>query len=366
MGIFDFIKGQLIEVIEWTDDSRDTISYRFPDDDKAIKNGAQLIVRESQVAQFVYLGEFGDTFGPGKHTLTTENIPVLTKLKSWKYGFESPFKADVYYVTTRLFTGNKWGTSNPVMLRDQDFGIVRARAFGTYDFRVRDPKLFLREVAGSDHNFRLDEFAETMRSRIVSVFSDALASSGVPVLDVATRYGELGEALLPLINPVTVAKYGIEIGSFILEKVSVPPEVEQAIDKRSSMAAIGNLNDFVKYQMAKGFETGGGAGAAGTASELAVGFGIAQQMLQQSGMTVPPTPAVAPGAGAISTGAGAAVSTSQPLPAVDLLGIADVARVLGVSDADVMAVIEAGELKAKKIGSTYRVTRAALDSYLAS
>ena len=125
MGIFDFIKGELLEVIEWTDDSRDTLSYRFPDDDKAIKNGAQLIVRESQVAQFVYLGEFGDTFGPGKHTLTTDNIPVLTKLKSWKYGFNSPFKADVYYVITRLFTGNKWGTSNPIMLRDNDFGIVR-------------------------------------------------------------------------------------------------------------------------------------------------------------------------------------------------------------------------------------------------
>jgi excisionase family DNA binding protein len=362
MGIFDFIKGQLLEVIEWTDDSRDTISFRFPDDDKAIKNGAQLIVRESQVAQFVYLGEFGDTFGPGKHTLVTENIPVLTKLKSWKYGFNSPFKVDIYYVTTRLFTGNKWGTSNPIMLRDKDFGIVRARAFGTYDFKVSDPKLFLKEVAGSDHNFRLDEFAETMRSRIVSIFSDALASSGVPVLDVATRYSELGDALLPLINPLTVAKYGIEIGSFIVENVSVPPEVEEAIDKRSSMAAVGNLNDFVKYQMAKGFEQGGTAGTAGMASELAVGFGIAQQMLAQSGMTAPPTPPVAPGAGAVGAAAAAAASA----PNIDLLGVADVAKVLGVSDTDVMAVIEAGELKAKKIGSTYRVTRAALDSYLSN
>ena len=140
MGIADFFKGELIDVIEWTDDSRDTLSYRFPDDDKAIKNGAQLIVRESQVAQFVYLGEFGDTFGPGKHTLTTDNIPILTKLASWKYGFNSPFKADVYYVITRLFTGNKWGTSNPVMLRDNDFGVVRVRAFGTYDFRIVEPR----------------------------------------------------------------------------------------------------------------------------------------------------------------------------------------------------------------------------------
>ena len=138
MGIMDFIKGELIDVIEWTDDSRDTLSFRFPDEDKAIKNGAQLIVRESQQVQFVYLGEFGDTFGPGKHTLTTDNIPVLTKLKSWKYGFNSPFKADVYYLNTRLFTGNKWGTANPIMMRDDDLGIVRARAFGIYDFRIVD------------------------------------------------------------------------------------------------------------------------------------------------------------------------------------------------------------------------------------
>src|SRR6187431_2598953 len=270
MGIMDFIKGELLEVIEWTDDSRDTLSYQFPDEDKAIKNGAQLIVRESQVAQFVYLGEFGDTFGPGKHQLVTENIPVLTRLKSWPFGFESPFKADVYFVTTRLFTGNKWGTSNPVMLRDNDFGIVRLRAFGTYDFKVVDPKIFLKEVAGSDQNLRLDEFTDTMRSRIVSIFTDALASAKVPVLDVASRYTELGEALLPLINPAVRSKYGLEITSFIVENVSVPPEVEQALDKRSSMAAIGNLNDFVKYQMGKGFESGGGGGPAGAAAELAV------------------------------------------------------------------------------------------------
>src|SRR4029077_13433646 len=217
MGILNFIKGQLLEIIEWTDDSRDTLSYRFPDDDKEVKRGAQLIVRESQVVQFVYLGEFGDTFGPGKHSLATDNIPLLTSLKSWKYGFESPFKADVYFVITRVFTGNKWGTSNPVMMRDNDFGIVRPRGVGTYDFRLRDPKLFLKEVAGSDQHFRLDEFADTMRSRIVSLFSEALAEAKIPVLDVATRYSELGQALLPLINPVTTAKYGLELTTFLLE-----------------------------------------------------------------------------------------------------------------------------------------------------
>lgn len=344
----DFFKGELIEVIEWTDDSRDTLSFRFPDDDKAIKNGAQLIVRESQQVQFVYLGEFGDTFGPGKHTLTTDNIPILTRLKSWKYGFNSPFKADVYYLNTRLFTGNKWGTANPIMMRDEDLGIVRSRAFGTYDFRISDPKLFLKEVAGSDHNFRVDEFADTMRSRIVSVFADALASSKIPVFDVASRYGELGEALLPLINPVLGAKYGIELGSFIIENVSVPPEVEQAIDKRSSMAAIGNLNDYVKFQMAQGMEKGGSSG--GVATELAVGLSIAQQIMQQQGMP----------AGAAKT----ATTNAVVLP--DLLAPADVAQALGVPESDVMAIIESGELAAKKIGSSYRIKKSALDEYLAS
>src|SRR5688572_14070367 len=290
MGLTDFIRGQFIEIIEWNDDSRDTLSFRFPDDDKEIKNGAQLIVRESQAAQFVYLGQYGDAFGPGKHALTTDNIPILSRLKGWKYGFESPFKADVYFVTTRLFTGNKWGTSNPVMMRDQDFGIVRVRAFGTYDFRIVDMPKFLKEVAGTDHHFRLDEFADVMRSRLVSVFSEALATSKVPVLDVATRYSELGEALMPAINPILIGKYGIEMASFVIENVSVPPEVEQAIDKRSSMAAVGNLNDFVKYQMAQGLATGG-SGIAGAGAELAVGMSIAQQMMnQQGGIAAQSTP----------------------------------------------------------------------------
>ncbi len=353
MGLMDYLRGQLIDIIEWTDDSRDTISYRFPDNDAEIKNGAQLIVRESQVAQFVYLGEFGDTFTPGKHSLTTDNIPILTSLKSWKYGFESPFKADVYFVTTRLFTGNKWGTSNPIMLRDQDFGIVRVRAFGTYDFRVSDPKLMLKEVAGSDHNFRLDEFTETMRSRIVSIFSDALATAKVPVLDVASRYQEVGEALLPLINPIIQAKYGIELASFVLENVSVPPEVEQAIDKRSSMAAVGNLNDFVKFQMAQGMEKGGSAG--GVATEMAVGMAMAQQIMQQQNSAQ----STAPSAGVV---AAAPASSGPP----ELLAPGVVAQELGVSEGDILASIESGDLKAKKIGSTYRITRTALNEFLNS
>ena len=358
MGLMDFIKGELLEIIEWTDDSRDTLSYRWPDDDKNIKNGAQLIVRESQAVQFVYLGQFGDTFGPGKHTLATENIPVLTKLQGWKYGLNSPFKADVYYVTTRLFTGNKWGTTNPVMMRDNDFGIVRARAFGTYDFHITDPKVFLKEVAGSDQHFRLDEFADAMRSRIVSLFSEALAQAKIPVLDVATQYSELGAALLPLINPVTTSKYGIEFSSFIVENVSLPPEVEAAIDKRSSMAAVGNLNDYVKFQMAQGMGSGQGGGAGGFASEMAVGMAMAQQMMAQQGGVLGPqaTPAA---------DAPPPVPTPPPVAAA-LLSPAEAAQILGVAEADVMQTLEAGDLKGKKIGVTWRITRAALDEFLKS
>jgi len=352
MGLMDYLKGQFLEIIQWTDDSRDTLAWCFPDEDKEIKRGAQLIVRESQVAQFVYLGQFGDTFGPGQHTLSTDNIPILSTLKGWKYGFESPFKADVYFVTTRLFTGNKWGTSNPIMMRDQDFGIVRVRAFGTFDFKITDPKLFLKEVAGSDHHFRLDEFADTMRSRIISVFTDALATAKVPVLDLATCYSELGDALLPIINPITQGKYGIEIASFILENASVPPEVEAAIDKRSSMSAVGNLNDYVKFQMAEGMAKGGG-GPAGAAAEIAMGFGMAQNMMAQ-GVFNPNQPAAA---------------TPPPLPtaapAVDILTPAQVAQSLGVTEADVISSIEGGQIKAKKIGTQYRITKAALDEFLA-
>ena len=357
MGLMDYLKGQFLEIIEWTDDSRDTLSFRFPDEDKEIKNGAQLIVRESQVAQFVYLGQFGDTFGPGKHTLTTDNIPILSTLKGWKYGFQSPFKADLYYVTTRLFTGNKWGTSNPIMMRDADFGIVRVRAFGTFDFKIVDPKLFLKEVAGSDNHFRLDEFADTMRSRIVSIFSDALASAKIPVLDLATRYSDLGDALLPLINPIVTTKYGIEFPSFILENASVPPEVEAAIDKRSSMGAIGNLNDYVKYQMAQGMAEPGNAGSA--PAQMAMGFAMAQEMVKggiTGGATPPPLPGTAPAAAPVP---------AAPAATVDILTPAQVAQTLGVGEADVIASIEAGDLKGKKIGSQYRITKAALDEFLA-
>ncbi|MBP6749256.1 MAG: SPFH domain-containing protein, partial [Xanthomonadaceae bacterium] len=290
-------------------------------------------------------------FGPGKHTLATENIPILSTILGWKYGFDSPFKCDVYYINTRLFTGNKWGTSNPVMMRDKDFGVVRLRAFGTYDFKIVDPQKFLREVAGTDQNFRLDEFADTMRSRIVSVFTDALATASVPALDVASRYAEMGDALLPIINPAIQDKYGIEITSFLLENVSVPPEVEQAIDKRSSMGVIGNLNDYVKYQMGQAMGQGGDAASAATVpATMAMGFGMAQEMMRGMQQNAP------------TAAASAAPAAEAATP--DVLTPEQAAQILAVSVEDVMASIQSGDLKARKIGNAYRIARAALDEFL--
>ena len=372
MDFMKIITKQLIEIIEWTDDSRDTLSYRWPDEDKEIKNGAQLIVRESQQVQFVSEGQFADLFNPGRYQLTTQNIPILSTLRGWKYGFNSPFKCDVYYINTRLFTGNKWGTSNPIMMRDKDFGVIRLRAFGTYDFRITNAALFLKEVAGTDQNFRIDEFADTMRSRIVSIFSEALAKAQVPALDVAQRYSELGDALLQLINPAVSEKYGLEITSFLLENVSVPPEVEQAIDKRSSMGAIGNLNDYVKYQMGQAMANGGeGAAAATMPATMAMGFGMAQEMMKsmQSGAAggapaagaAPADPFSPAAAQAAQTGA---VPAAPAAAAMQVFTPAQAAQVLGVAEADVLAEIQAGNLKARQIGSQWRIAQASLDEFL--
>ena len=364
MALMDFIKKQLIEIIDWQDDSRDTLSYRWPDDDKEIKNNAQIIVRESQVAQFVYLGQYADTLQPGKHTLTTANIPVLSTILGWKYGFESPFKADVYYVTTRTFAGNKWGTANPIMMRDADFGVVRMRAFGQYDFKIVNPPLFLKEVAGTDNHFRLDEFADVMRSKIVTVFTEAIANAKVPALDVAARYSEIGAALLPAINPITTSKYGIEVTSFNIENVSLPPEVEQAIDKRGAMTTIGDMGDYIKYNMANAVAEGK-AGTMGIGAEFAMGLGVAQQMANQPSGTVGVNPNAPRGMvpGAVSAPVAAAAAPAAA-PAMELMNPAQVAQALGVAETDVLAELDSGNLKGRKIGTQWRVTREAVDAFL--
>jgi excisionase family DNA binding protein len=260
------------------------------------------------------------------------------------------------------------------MMRDPDFGMVRVRAYGTYDFHVVDVKLFLKEVAGTDAHFRLDEFGDTMRSRIVSVFTEAVALAKVPVLDAAARYDELGQALLPVINPAVTSKYGIEIPSFIVENVSLPPEVEQSIDKRSSMAAVGNLNDYIKFQMAESLAKGEGGGLAAAASQLGAGLAMGQQIAQtmgvaaQSAPSAPSAPSTPPAVPPVIpiTGVGAAPPSSAAGAAPELLTPANAALILNVSENDVLTALADGSLKGKKIGATWRITKAALEEFLKS
>ena len=293
MSIFDKIRGEFIDIIEWTDDTQDTIVYRFERQGNEIKNGAQLTVRESQMAVFVSEGQVADVFPPGMYTLKTENLPILSTLRGWKYGFNSPFKAEIYFVNTKLFTDMKWGTMNPVMMRDQDFGVVRVRAFGTFAMRIVDASKFLKEIAGTDWQFTTDEVSEHLRNQIVAHFSEGVAQAKIPVIDLATRYSELGTVVCQAIAP-SFGHLGIEIKNFLIENVSVPPEVEEAIDKRSSIGVVGNLNAYTQFQaanaMEKAAENTGGLGAAG----IGMGMGaVMGQVVQGASQTPPPMPVAA-------------------------------------------------------------------------
>lgn len=276
MGLFDFIKSQFIEVIEWTDDSSNVMVYRFPVQNKEIKMGAQLTVREAQMAIFVDEGQLTDIFTPGKYTLDTQNLPLLTKLKSWKYGFNSPFKSEVYFVNTKQFTNCKWGTTNPVMMRDAEFGMLRLRMFGTYTFKVADPVVFLREVFGTAALFTVDGITGQLKSKIVSGVSDLLAEAAIPALDLASRYDEIAELTKGKLD-AAFAQLGLTLSSLVLENISLPEEVEKVLDKRTSMGIIGdNLNQYTRYQAAEalGDAARNPGGAAGAGVGLGAGIGI--------------------------------------------------------------------------------------------
>jgi membrane protease subunit (stomatin/prohibitin family) len=247
MGLFDFIRNELIEVIDWVDNSPDTLIWKFPDNENNLKNGAQLTVRESQVAILLDEGRVADVFGPGRHVLATANLPVLTTLRGWKYGFESPFKVDVYFVSTKQFANLKWGTSNPVILRDPEFKQVRVRAFGTFALRVREAAKFLTEFAGTASVVRVGDVEGQLRSAIVNKFSDTLAEANVSVLDLARNYQELGERLRPLLQDDFDA-YGLELTRFYLENASLPPEVEAFLDKTTQMNMAGDMGRFQQFQ----------------------------------------------------------------------------------------------------------------------
>lgn len=291
MGLWDKIRGEFIDIVEWLDPTNDTIVHRFERYNNEIKNNAKLIVRESQVAVFVREGTIADVMQPGIYTLDTQNVPILATLLGWKYGFESPFKCEVYFVNTKKFTDRKWGTKNPIMLRDPEFGPIRLRAFGTYAMRVKDPATFIRHIAGTDSRFTVDEIEDQLRNMIVSRFADALGEAKIPALDLAANYNELGAILTKILAP-EFETLGIEVCNLLIENISLPPEVEEAIDKRTSMGVIGNLHSFTQFQTATAIpeaaKNPGGLAAVGAG--LGIGAAMAGQVSQSLHTPPPPTP----------------------------------------------------------------------------
>ncbi len=282
MGLWDKIKGEFIDIVEWTDDSRNTMVHRFERYGNEIKYGAQLVVREGQAAVFIKEGQLADVFAPGMYTLETKNLPILSTLAGWKYGFHSPFKCEVYFVNIRRFTDLRWGTKNPIMLRDAEFGPIRLRAFGSYCIRVTDPGAFIREIVGTDGTFTQQEITNQLRNMIVTRFSDLLGESKIPVLDLASNYDELSDFAAEKLTEEFSA-YGLAVTKLLVENISLPPAVEEALDKRSSMGVIGNLGAYTQFQAANAMEAAaenpGGMAAGGIG--MGMGFAVANQMGQQ-------------------------------------------------------------------------------------
>lgn len=304
MGLFDKIMGEFVDVIEWTDSSSDTMVYRFERYGNEIKYGAMLTVRESQVAILVNEGRIADVYQPGLYKLETNNMPIMTTLESWPHGFNSPFKGEVYFFNMRRFTDLKWGTKNPIMLRDKEFGAVRLRAFGTYAVKIKDPEKFVKEIVGTNAHFGTGDISDQLRNLIIARFSNIIGNANIPVLDLAGNYEQLGKFISDKITPEFL-DYGLEIGNLLIENISLPEEVEQALDKRTSMGVIGNLNDYARYQAAEAMTEaasnpwGGGAAAAGMG--MGMGVGMASEMSKAFGnsggghtASPPPVPGSAP------------------------------------------------------------------------
>lgn len=277
MGLWEKLKGEIIDIIQWLDETGDTMVYRFERYGNEIKYGAKLVVRESQVAVFVNEGKIADVFQPGTHTLQTQNMPIMTTLQNWRHGFESPFKAEVYFVSMKTFTDNKWGTKNPIMLRDPEFGPIRLRAFGSYAIRIKDPVAIVKGVSGTNGTFTVEGISEQLKNLIVTRFTDSIGKSKIPALDLAANYIDLGDIIKKNISP-EFETYGIEITSMLIENISLPPEVEEALDKRSSMGIIGNLNAYTQFQAANALEASAKNG--GTASDM-MGMGMGMAMGNQ-------------------------------------------------------------------------------------
>ena len=316
MSWMERLRHELIDIIEWIDDPHQTLVWRFPRHRNEIKHGAKLIVRPGQTAVMVSEGQIADVFQPGTHTLETKNLPILRTILSWPYGFESPFKCEVYFVSTRQISGLKWGTPNPIMMRDADFGPVRLRAFGTYNLQCQDPKQLLEQLVGTDGEFEADEVSELIRSVVVSSFADVVGSANIAALDLASKYSEIGEAVRAKVVAEIAGEYGLDMPQFFLVNVSLPEEVEKALDTRSSIGVIGDMTKFQQYQMGEAMRAAAENPSGGGASEgigLGAGFAMAQamanQMMQRQAAAPGPAVAAVPGAG----GAAAPVAP-PPLP----------------------------------------------------
>jgi membrane protease subunit (stomatin/prohibitin family) len=300
MGLFDKLRGELIDIIEWIDDTNHTLVWRFPRHNNEIKNGARLIVRPGQTAVLVHNGELADVYSPGHYVLTTENMPIMSTLQGWKYGFASPFKAEVYFVSTRQVTDLKWGTPNPVMLRDPEFGPIRIRAFGTYALRAVDPKALIREIVGTDGNFQTDEITELLRSMITSAFSDIIGKMQIPALDLASRYQEIAGMIRQAVVEQIDDEYGLDCPQLFVVNISLPEAVEKALDTRTSIGVIGDLDRFQQYQMGQAMTTAAsnpGSGGAADGLGLGLGMAMASRMMPQGGsaggVAMPPAPPAA-------------------------------------------------------------------------
>lgn len=317
MGLFDFVKNQFIEVIEATDFQQDRIVFEFPVAGHEIKMGAQLIVREGQCAIFLNDGTLADVFGPGHYTLSTENMPVLSKLKAWKYGFNSPFKAEVFFVSTRLFTNQKWGTQKPVLMRDQEFGMIRLSAFGVFAYKVVQPDVFMREVFGTLPSFTTKDITEYLRRMITSSLADTIGESNIAAIDMANSYDELGMEARKKVQ-VKFGELGLGLQSLTIESISLPEEVEKVIDKRTSMGVLGDMGKYTQYQAAEAIrdfaqnEGGGGIAAMGVGMGAGVQVGqvFAGAMNQNMAPRQPAAPAPAPAQTIACASCGAQVPAS--------------------------------------------------------
>ncbi|MCB9682479.1 MAG: SPFH domain-containing protein [Alphaproteobacteria bacterium] len=345
MGIWDRIKGQagaqFLDVLQWLDNTNDTVVWRFPIHDQAITDQSKVIVREGQAAVFVAEGQLSEVFGPGTYTLDTANQPITSFFRTIAYALENPYKGDVLFVSTRQFTANGWGTQNPFMMRDAEFGPVRVRAFGTFSFRVTDPATFIRQIVGTDGRFTTDEITGQLKKRVVAAFTAAVAQAKVPVLDLAAHYTDLGDKIAAQMNPGFQSEYGLTLTDFTIGNISLPPEVEQALDTRSRMGILGDLNAYTRLQAADALQAAAsnpGVGGAGVGLGMGVGVGgMMSQMLgqataapgtfnPQTGMGGAPTPPPVPGS--------AVYHYNGPTGQAQLSAAQIAARVQGDPDAD--------------------------------